>query len=317
MAEKQPLNATMFAFKKRERGGVLLGATLAYVVLAFAMFGIFAALNWQGARDYMMWITSFSQSYDPANPSSVAPPPASVMGLLPAYFLLLFFTYVLLASYEAACLRWMIRGETGGLFGLSLGADTWRVYAGYWMWFLLLIAAYIACAVIALVFMGSIFAVGSTGDANAMTSLGFAAPVLFLVILLGLLFFAVRLAPAAATSIARKKFAFFDAWTVTKGRFWALLGSFVLLWLMYVVAVIVLSVGIGVAVGMGAGGAYNPNATPEEAMDVFASPQVLAPVLVIYGLMIVAAFVWFLALFGINARAAQAALEEGKITVAS
>ena len=35
----EPLNATFFAFRKRERGGVLLRATLAYVVIAFAVSG--------------------------------------------------------------------------------------------------------------------------------------------------------------------------------------------------------------------------------------------------------------------------------------
>jgi hypothetical protein len=308
----------MFAFAKRERGGVLTGATIAYIVMLLVMLGVFCVLNWRGMIDYTNWIVSFSQGYDPTNPSAVPPPPASVVALFPAYLLLTFLSYVLLAAYEAACLRWMIRGETGGLFGLTLGADTWRVYAGYWMWFLLLILVYVICFVVAGVFVGSIFAIGSAGDTNAMTSLGLVAPVLFLVVLLGLVFFAVRLAPAAATSIARKKFAFFDAWTVTKGRFWALLGSFVLLWLMYVVAVIVLTFGIGIAVGMGgASGAYDPNASPEEAMAVFSRPQVLVPVLVIYALIVVAAFVWLLALFGINARAASVALEEGKITRAS
>jgi len=319
MADKQALNATFFVFQKRERGGVLLGATLAYLVLVFAIFGVFAALNWCGVTEYYAWIATMSQNYDPTNATTMTPP-ASVMALAPAYFLLTFASYILLAAYEAACLRWMIRGETKGLFGLSLGADTWRVYAGYWMWFLLLVAAYIVCGIIAVVFLGSIFAAGSTGDPSAVTSIGFAAPVLFLVALLALAFFAVRLAPAAATSIARKKFAFFDAWTVTKGRFWALLGSFVMLWLMYFVAVVLLTFGIVAAIGAGAGAgtqALDPNVSPEQAMAIFTSPQVLGPVLAIYALILVAAFVWVLALFGINARAAQAALEEGKITPAA
>src|SRR6185312_11722146 len=63
---------------------------------------------------------------------------------------------------------------------------------------------------------------------------------------LPLIFLGVRFGPAAATSIARQRFSFFDAWTVTRGRFWELLGSFAVLWLIAGVAlalVVVLTVG--------------------------------------------------------------------------
>lgn len=32
-----------------------------------------------------------------------------------------------LAAFEAACLRWLVRGQTSGLFGFSFGKDTWNV----------------------------------------------------------------------------------------------------------------------------------------------------------------------------------------------
>ena len=119
MADKQALNATMFTFRKRDRGGVLTSATIAYIVLFILMFAAFAALNWRGVQDYMMWVASIAQNpggaYDPS--SSAHLPPASVMALFPAYFLFLFVYYVLLAAYEAACLKWMIHGEVSGPFG--------------------------------------------------------------------------------------------------------------------------------------------------------------------------------------------------------
>jgi hypothetical protein len=320
MADKQPLNATFFAFKKRERGGVLLGTSIAYVAATIVIFGAFAALNWQAMSDYFVWASTMSSrmgTYDPSNPDAMMPP-ASVLSIFPAYVLFLFVYYLLFAAYEAACLKWMIRGESDGLFGLSLGADTWRVWAGYWIWFLLLIAAYVVCGIVAFVFLGSLFAIGSTGDPSAATSIGMIAPLLFLVILALVLFFAVRLAPAAATSVARRKFAFFDAWTVTKGRFWELLGAFAMLFVMYLVAVMILSFGIVMAIGMSAGSAaMNPNASQEDMMRVLASPQTIVPIVLIYLLIIAVAFTWILAMFGVNARAAAAALEEGKIAAAA
>ncbi len=321
MAEKQALNATFFAFRKREKSGVLLGATIAYLVLAVLIGGAFFVLNAQGFADYINWVTNMGASMEGAKPGAPVSldymmPPQSVMALAPAYLLFLLVAYVLLASYEAACLRWMIRGETGGVFGLSLGADTWRVYFGYWVWFFLLIAFYIVCAILA---GGTIFSLvsmtrGDLSDAGPATALVPFGVVLLL--LIGLIYFGVRFAPAAATSIARRKFAFFDAWSVSKGRFWALLGAFVLLFLMWVVFYVIVAIGAGFAaatlVGSQLGQVSEPQSA-QEAFRAFANPQWVGIIAGFVGVMLIATMMLYVAMFGINARAAVAALEEGKI----
>jgi hypothetical protein len=127
------------------------------------------------------------------------------------------------------------------------------------------------------------------------------------------------LAPAAATSVACQRFAFFDAWKVTKGRFWALFGAFVLLFLLFAVAYgILYVVGIGAAVFGVAGqaGGMTEAPAPEQLGAMLAQPQVLIPVgLVVLG-GVVGSFILLVATFGINARAAALALEEGGITAA-
>jgi hypothetical protein len=323
MADRQPLNATFFAFKKRERGGVLLGASLTYAVLAFGIFGIFAWFNWQAFADYIAWsmtIAERQQGVDPNDAEAVfaaMTPPASVMSIVPSYFLLTLVFYLLFAAYEAACLRWMIRGEVKGLFGLALDADTFRVWCTYWLWLVLLIATYIV-----LVVVGMAVGFGAVMSAQGGENIGASVLVAVLVCLLllfGVLYFAVRFAPAAATSIARRRFAFFDAWTVTKGRFWAMFGSFVLLFLMFIVGAFVLSIGLGLAMGMGMMGQIDPSAepsSPAEMATLFASPSVWAPLAALYAVMIIGSFVFYVTMFGVNARAAQAALEEGKIQAA-
>jgi hypothetical protein len=322
MADAQPLNATFFAFRKRERSGVLLGATLAYVAIAAVIYGAFVWLNWRAVLDYIEWTVSMSRAggeVDPNDPFASVMPPASVMSLIGWYFLLIVVAYLLLAAYEAACLRWMIRGETRGLFGLALDADTLRVYLTYWLWFLLFLAAYMVTIMVAFGLIAGA-AVSAQGNPDALGPAGLVAFLIVLGFLLLLIFFGVRFAPAAATSIALRRFAFFDAWTVSKGRFWALLGAFVLLWLMYFVGVIVFA---GVAVfAMGAGliGVAQTGAepaSPEEAFALLSSPGVWVPLALIYGVMIAGVFVFYIALFGVNARAALAALDEGKIKLAT
>jgi uncharacterized protein YneF (UPF0154 family) len=322
MADKQALNATFFAFRKREKS-VLLPTTIAYAALTLAMLALFAWLNWQGVVDYIAWVTSLSTSPpvpDPNDPNAFSQmmPPPSVMALGPSYLLFILVAYILFAAYEAACLRWMIHGETGGIFGLSLGADTWRVYFGYWIWFFIGVAAYIAIVVVMFATMGGVLvaAQGNPDSAGPGALVGFAV---MLVALLAWLYVAVRLAPAAATSVARRRFSFFDAWKVTKGRFWAVFGAFLLLFIMYLVLCIIMGVGVGVFMGtmaMGQMGQPDPQ-TPEEALRALASPPILIGLALMYGVMIVAAFTLYVAMFGVNARAAQAALEEGKIAPAS
>jgi hypothetical protein len=67
---------------------------------------------------------------------------------------------------------------------------------------------------------------------------------------------------------------------------------------------------------MGQIGAANEPQSMEEMFALFASPSVWIPMAVCYGLMFVGVFLFYIALFGVNARAAQAALEEGKIQAA-
>ncbi|MEZ6021996.1 MAG: hypothetical protein R3C16_00920 [Hyphomonadaceae bacterium] len=299
----------------------MVGATITYAVIAVGIFAIFAWLNWQAFVDYITWTMTVSEraaQADPENPDAVMAammPPASVMGIIPAYTLMSLLFYLLFAAYEAACLRWMIRGEAPGLFGLSLGADTWRVYFSYWIWLFLGIAIYIVILAVTFGMVGIGVAM-SSGSENGALVVGLIAPFLVLGLLLVWLYVAVRFAPAAATSVARKRFAFFEAWKVTKGRFWGMFGAFALVFLMYFVFVIVCGVAASVIMGvsvmavLGAGG--EPQ-NPEEVFALLATPQVMVPVALIYAVIIVAAFMFYMAMFGINARAAALAVEEGKI----
>jgi hypothetical protein len=258
---------------------------------------------------------------DPNNPFAGVMPPPSVMALVGWYMLFMIVFYLALAAYEAACLRWMIRGETKGFFGLALDGDTWRVYFTYWVWFFLAIALYFVVTIAAVgVIAGIAVGGGPQNDPSALASLGIGAIAACFLVLLLFIYFAVRFAPAAATSVAKRRFAFFDAWTVTKGRFWALLGAFLLLWLMYVVGIFIFYAAIFVALGTSMWSQIASGGGPmseQEALAMFASPSVWIPLALVYALLIVGGFVFYVALFGINARAAQAALEEGKITAAA
>jgi hypothetical protein len=137
-----------------------------------------------------------------------------------------------------------------------------------------------------------------------------------------LIFICVRFGPAAATSVARRRFSFLEAWTATKGRFWELLGSFALLWLIAALLVaLILALTAGPLVMQ-----IWPLFThiwqkpSEEAMQAYFRAIFSPQHLMLIGLGYAGYFAVLLGLaamsFGVNARAALAALEEGKITAA-
>ena len=321
MADQQPLNATFFAFKKRERGGVLFGASVAFVVAAAVLIGVFLALFWTSLAPIVGWYSQVIQAS--ANQDTAAIEalgfPQEFFSFIGGLLLWLFPFYILCAAYEAACLRWMIHGEQVGFMGLSLGAQTWRVWSCYWIWFLLNIAFSIVMSIVMAVLIG-VLTVSSQGDPTAMLT---AMPVMYIVQYGLMAYFATRFAPAAATTIARRKFSFFDAWTVTKGRFWALFGAFFLVFLIYMIVAIVLAVAMFATVlapvapslaNIASGGSEQFG---QALVQVLSQPQswVVLGVFQLIGLLIGAVF--YVACYGINARAAIAALDEGKIKPAA
>jgi hypothetical protein len=328
----EPLNAAFFAFRKREKSGVLLqaalGFTIAMVVVSVAFFAAFASslmplVQWYGG------MIAAAANNDTAAMEQLGFPAAFGMlflGIL-VWMLALF---VLFAAFEAACLRWLIRGESGGgLMGLTFGADTWRVYSGYWMWFLLYIAFYMVMGIVmGVVIGGATFGMmASSGGGDASGALGALAllPVVYIVQYGLMIFFGVRMAPANAASIARKKFAFFDAWKITKGRFWPLLGAFAIWYLIYFGVVMVFYIIMFATVMTSLIPIFSQMGTDPTAMagaeaqilqayaQAFSSPQTWIVIGVLYLLITIVGVVFYVACFGINARAAQAALEEGKI----
>lgn len=298
------LNATFFALERRDHA-VLLPAMLCYVLLAAVLAAIvivplFAAL---GIDFQTLRTGAWTEAPTP-------PDPMKVLWILPVGFLALFVFYVLSASYEAACLRWMIRGERPGLFGLTLDDDTWRVYGVYWVWLLCGVVAWIGFAILSAL-LGRLF---PENQIVLWVGLG------VYVALMGI--GAVSLAPAAAVTIAERRFAFFDAFHATEDRFPPLLGSYALLfggqwllsyalsagWVVWALGGRALDRFADVSDGQSFALAYNATiaaamATPGSSIVYWATSAVS---FIVSGLIVVL-------IYGVNARVARLALEEGKI----
>jgi hypothetical protein len=323
MADQQPLNATFFAFRKREQGGVLLRTTIAFVIATVLLYAAFAAIFFAQLGPLITWYADVIGAVAKDDTTAIQgmgfPPGLGALAL--GGFVLLFLFFVLFAAFEAACLKWMIHGETGGFMGLTLGADTWRVYFTYWIWFVLYLAFSIVMGIVMATVLGTV-TISSGGDPTAVLM---TMPFFYLLQYAVMIYFAVRFAPAAATSVALHKFSFFKAWTATKGRFWALFGSFFILCLIYLVWIIVfMTIWVVAVAGPSIPDLSNVGTDPQQMYRTYmefmqsyirslAEPRTWVVMALMQIVSWVVALAFYVAMFGINARAAQAALAEGKI----
>jgi len=318
----EPLNATFFALRHRDRA-VLAPATVVLIVLLLAIAGAYVATNW-GAFSDIGALIQRGHAAKPTDAESLRLV-SHIFPLIGTTFLFMFPMFIVIAAYEAACLRWMIRGEAPWLFGITFDSDTWRVYGVYWCWWILQMAVGFAMSMVMIpimfMTMGDIMR-GGQPDPEAMMRWQWTVQIpLSLLQYIPLAFLGIRFGPAAATSIIRKRFSFFEAWRVTRGRFLALLGSYVVLWAIAAIALIVLFGAMFGAV-FGSffveflkGGMIGNVAENEEMFRRVFSPQMIGVLIGGYAVNLLLMLIYAVMSYGVNARATMAALEEGTIEV--
>ena len=214
-------------------------------------------------------------------------------GAVLLFYLVIIVVGMLLCSvFEAAALRHYTRREG---FSIGFGADELRLIGVYFLWLLTFIGIYVGTALP----IGIVFGVLGYFAREAAP---FLAPLLMFVgiilIYCSLIFFCVRLSPAAAVTIRDRKLSFTSAWSATKGRFWAMFGAFLVL-LIVVYVLMTVFFGISVGIGFAASGGFPAGGTGPGLNPMMIIMAVLAPL----GLGIIQAIAYF-AFIGIPARAA-------------
>lgn len=125
------------------------------------------------------------------------------------------------AVFEAAVQRHYVRDEG---FRMRLGGDEFRLIVVGLIWFVFMFLCQLATFLVASISTGSlIYALDNelAGGIAFLTIFALAGSVW--------LWLVVRLAPASAMTIRDGKIKFFDAWGASRGRFWSLLGAYVVL----------------------------------------------------------------------------------------
>jgi hypothetical protein len=203
-----------------------------------------------------------------------APMIARMAALAPTYAALLIGGLVLQAVLAAAMNRAVLRPQLFRFGYLRLAADELRQLGLFALILLLAAALYIGVVLV----VGVIFALlgFAGGDAGFALALLILIPVLLVVFV----FVGVRLSLASALTFASRRIDLFGSWTLTRGRFWPLLWTYLIAFaLSLVVWTLTLAIALFAVAILGGGfGALGVGAEP----DLGSLATAFAPAHVLY-----------------------------------
>lgn len=258
---------------------------LAYAGIYVLLFLAIGLLGWQTLAEWFLALQQLENDPDPM-PADVF---AALFGgfgrLVPLILVASFAGWVVWAMFETASQR---RYIFGAKFSLGFGGDEVRIMVVGLLWALMSLVIFVVPIVLFVSAFGALAGMDPSGQLDDQTAARFLGSffagfgLMFLFSLL-YIFIATRLAPCFGLTVKEKEIRFFDAWNVSRGRFWPILGAYVII----VVVVSVLSQIISAIAQM----LMMPflmslpvgdELPTEEMAAIFLSPAFIAPMALIY-----------------------------------
>lgn len=258
---------------------------LAYAGIYVVLFLAIGLLGWQTLAEWFLALQQLENDPDPM-PADVF---AALFGgfgrLVPLILLASLVGWVVWAMFETASQR---RYIFGAKFSLGFGGDEVRIMVVGLLWALMSLVIFVVPIVLFVSAFGALAGMDPSGQLDDQTAARFLGSffagfgLMFLFSLL-YIFIATRLAPCFGLTVKEKEIRFFDAWNVSRGRFWPILGAYVII----VVVVSVLSQIISAIAQM----LMMPflmslpvgdELPTEEMAAIFLSPAFIAPMALIY-----------------------------------
>ncbi len=255
-------------------------ALIAWTVL-YALFYVAALFALGPVMEQLFDWQTRAEALDAAGPPAMAEAWALMAEfgqiLLPLAWLLPV-ALVVEAMLAAAIARGVLAPKGGAVGYLRLGMDEVRVLVVTFVLSLLMSLLVFVLIMVVMIGAGAAQAAGSGALMGLIAALGVLAAVALLVWL------SVRLCLAVPITVAEKRFAFFDSFRMTKGRFWPLLGMAIIAFVMVMVIELLSSI-ISMPVGMMSGletWSFNGQSDPEALLAALnpSNPWVIASVVV-------------------------------------
>lgn len=209
----------------------MFASVYALVVLLFFM--IIVSLSRTAIMDFVQAVEALEgASLDTGDPREVM---MRVFGTLAPLFPIVanvtIGSWVIWAVFEAASQRRYVRDEQ---FSLGFGADELRMMVVGLLWSLLAFACFLPLLFI--VFGSGVSLINQVLDGSSDASMEgeviatvFGSLGLILLLFPVYVFLATRMSPCFAMTIKDRRIVFFDAWNVSRGRFWPILGAFLII----------------------------------------------------------------------------------------
>ena len=208
---------------------------LTLVVWAVAML-VFSLVYTALFMPMLAPLTALTPSGGPFGPQDPAMVPRMMAVMGRVYAIMIPVLLIFVAVSNAAVYRAVLRpGETG--FGrLRLGGDELRLLGLYVLLCLLFFGVYLATIIVAVIVAAI---AGMAFHSQSVLAFGAAIAGAVLLVLGVLVWMGVRLSLAGPMTFATGRLSLFKSWPLTKGRFWSLLGcyllAFVIILVLYVV----------------------------------------------------------------------------------
>jgi hypothetical protein len=196
------------------------------------IWGVIYSLGAFAAGYFMM------TSMAPLDATSQRPDPSQALAAVGSAFgkmlLLQLFFFCLYTILLTAAQRAVLRPQESGFASIRFGGDELRMLGlGIFLGFLFMIGYFIAAAILGILAVALGFAGGAPGAMLPMMIVG------IVVILCLLLFFWVRVSLAFPLTLMRGRFVLAEAWRLSRGHFWTMLGGYLVLMLIILAIAII------------------------------------------------------------------------------
>ncbi|ABI77808.1 putative membrane protein [Hyphomonas neptunium ATCC 15444] len=204
---------------------------LSYAAILVVLFLVIGLLSWQGIAEWFLAMQQIENDPNPAPDEVFALMFGGLGGLLPVLGVASLLGWVIWAMFEVASQKRYLFGEK---FSLGFGGDELRMMVVGLLWSVMSIAVFLIPGILLFtaisVIMGSDLSAPmddqTAGRFMAYFFGGFGLMFLFFFLYV---FIATRLAPCFALTVKEREIRFFDAWNVSRGRFWPILGAYVII----------------------------------------------------------------------------------------
>lgn len=204
---------------------------LAYASVFVTLMLVVGLASWQGFAEWFLTVQQLESDPNPELSEIFPVLFGAVSKLMPVLIVSGIIAWVMWAMFETASQRRYIFGEK---FSLGFGGDEVRMMVVGLLWTLMSLVIFALPTFFMFGMFGAMLEIDMNGpmdDQATARFLGtfFAAFGTMFLFSLVYVFFATRLAPCFGLTVKDKEIRFFDAWNVSRGRFWPILGAYAII----------------------------------------------------------------------------------------